>query len=208
MFVNNTFGKIRRVCGTSYVICGTRFGWIASTTSRSNATNLSTWVSATRLLAILLSAMCCALSSTSAYAGVMFANELEPSQIAESAAAVLADLGCAVPERGFSEIELLTDESGCGTSQQVEQRQADPSALPMEQPRPLPTPTSSQLALSAAGQTFNGASNSRASGGGGGSSGLLSETARVLKSMRSGKLFVREFQFLPEAPPFELFHPS
>jgi len=213
MFFNNTSGEIRGRSVMADVFYGTRSGWIASAASRSNATNLSTWISASRLLAILLAAICCALSSTSAYAGIMFADALDPRQDAEPGAIVLTALGYAVPELGFCELGFfeigrLSDESACGSSRKVEQRQAEPSALPMERPLPFQTPMSSQLALASSGQTFAGPSSSRTGGGGGVSAGLLNETRSVLKPLRSGKLLVREFQFLPAAPFFELFHPS
>ena len=189
----------------AHVLYGTRFGWIASVASRTSATNLS---SAARLLAILLAAICSVLVSTSAYAGILLANALDPRQDAEPWADLLPALGNAVPQLGFSEIGRVSDESACGTSRNVEQRQAEPSALPMERSLPFQTPMSSRLALASSGQTLIGASYSRTGGGGGGSAGLLNETRSVLKPPRSGKLHVREFQFLPDAPLFELFHPS
>lgn len=192
----------------AHVLYGTRFGWIASVASRTSATNLSTWVSAARLLAILLAAICSVLVSTSAYAGILLANALDPRQDAEPWADVLPALGNAVPQLGFSEIGRVSDESACGTSRNVEQRQAEPSALPMERSLPFQTPMSSRLALASSGQTLTGASNSRTGGGGGDSAGLLSGTCRVLKPLRSGKMLVREFQFLPASPALQLFHPS
>ncbi|MCY7331022.1 MAG: hypothetical protein LH618_20880 [Saprospiraceae bacterium] len=208
MFFRNTSGEIRGSYVMADVFYGTRFGWIASAASRSNATNLSAWVSAVRLLAILLAAIYCVLFSNSTYAGILLVNALDPRQDAEPGAIVLTALGYAVPELGFFEIGRLSYESGCGTSQKVEQRQAKPSALPTERPIPFQTPMSSQLALASSGQTLIGANNSRTGGGGGVSAGLLNETRSVLKPLRSEELLVREFQYLPDAALFELFRPS
>ena len=208
MFFDNTSGEIRRWCRMSDVFYGTRLGRVASTESHSNATNLSALVSASRLLATLLAAICCTLSSSSAYAGIMFANAWDPRQDTEPAADLLTALGYAVPELEIPMIGRLSDESACGTSRKVEPRQAKTSVLPMDRSLPFQTPISIQLALASSGPTLTGASYSRTGGGGGGSAGLLNERCRVLKPLRSGSLLVREFQLLPSSPAFELFHPS
>jgi len=93
MYLNNTSGDIHGWHGMAEVTYVTRFGWIASAASRSNATNLSTWVPASRLLAILLSAICCVLFSNSTYAGILLVNALDLRQDAEPRADVLTALG-------------------------------------------------------------------------------------------------------------------
>lgn len=165
-------------------------------------------VSASRWLAILVTAICCDLSSTSANAGILLADTLDLGRNAEPPLVVSTAFAYAVPQPGFFEIGLLSDETACGTSRKVEHWLAESSGSPVERLLPFQTPISSQLELASLGQTITGPSSCRTRNGGGGSAGMFSKTRSVLKPLRSGKLLVREFQLLLDAPLFELFHPS
>ena len=69
------------------------------------------------------------------------------------------------------------------------------------------SPMSNGWELASFGPGFTGSRTSRTSSGGG-SAGLLSESSRLLKPLVSNRRRRQEFQFIPDAPLFELLRPS
>ena len=160
-----------------------------------------------RMAASILAGICCAVLSAPVNAGFVASNDLNPDQNTASSLDVLSALGYAGLQYRDFDLERLSHESANCETQKLAEKPAEPSIVPLERPLPFQTPMSNGWDLASSGPGFTGSRASRTSSGGN-SAGLLNANGRLPKPQWSNRRHGREFQFIPDAPLFELRHPS
>ena len=204
----NTSAKIRSCPRMPDLIHGIRFDRLTSAASRRPTPTVWPSMSAVRVAALILAGVCCAILSAPVNAGFVASNGLNPDQNTASPLDVLPALGYAGLQYGDYDLERLSNESTKCETQNVTEKPAELSALPMEQPVPFRTPLTNGWDVGLSGSSLIGSSDSPASGGGISSAGLLSQHCRQPISLLRYQSQQREFLFWPDALPFELFRPS
>ena len=203
----NTSAKIRSCPRMPDLIHGIRFDRLTSAASRRPTPTVWPSMSAVRVAALILAGVCCAILSAPVNAGFVASNGLNPDQNTASPLDVLPALGYAGLQYGDYDLERLSNESTKCETQNVTEKPAELSALPLERPVPFQTPMSNGWDFASSGPGFTGSKTSRTSSGGG-SAGLLNENGRLPEPLQSTRRHRQEFPFIPAAPVFELLHPS
>lgn len=163
---------------------------------------------AARLVTTIFAGICCAVWAAPAGAGFVATDCLSLNQHAASRMIEMPALGDALSQFGYFGVECRTNQlPGC----EMREEPATPvesSASPFEGqiPSEMPLPIISGACLSGGSMAGSGSSAGRR--GGASSAGLLGPRCQLAKPVRSHRPREQEVQFIPDAPHFELLHPS
>ncbi len=207
MLCDNTSRKIRSSPAIAELIRGICFDRLTSSASHHPTPTVWDSISGVRTVALILAGVSCAFFSGPVNAGFVVSDGLNPDQNIASPKDVLLAPGYTGLQYGGYDFGRLSNKPANRETQNFEEKPACSSARPMEIPAPFQTPMSNVWDSASFGPGFTELRRSRTRAGGG-SAGLLSENGKSPKPPGSCRRNRQEFQFIPDAPPSELRHPS